>query len=218
MSSGEAEVSWLRRGFAQPGGALHSDDCPTPETLWDAVRGALPPDEIRAVVEHLAVCAACAEEWRLALALVSGESESAPEVRTARGRRALLGLVAASLVAAALGGSLLLRHAAGPDVGRSEMRGAEEATRSPDDGATLPRSEFLLRWTPVPGALSSDIAVFTDANEVVAQREGIQEDRYRVPAASLRPFASGSTLYWTVTFNLPAGRQLDSPTFRTRLR
>jgi hypothetical protein len=54
--------------------ALPTDDCPPPDTLLDAVGRALPPEARAAVIDHVAVCAVCAEAWRLARAIVGPEA------------------------------------------------------------------------------------------------------------------------------------------------
>lgn len=46
--------------------AVPSDDCPSPETLLDAYHRVLPQEEMDAVVDHISVCAVCAEAWRIA--------------------------------------------------------------------------------------------------------------------------------------------------------
>lgn len=40
--------------------------CPSPEEVWDAAHGALPPGRTAALVDHLAVCASCATAWWVA--------------------------------------------------------------------------------------------------------------------------------------------------------
>lgn len=52
--------------------ATPSDECPAPEDLLDALQGSVPEEERLAVVDHLAVCAVCAEAWRLAKLTVRG--------------------------------------------------------------------------------------------------------------------------------------------------
>lgn len=44
---------------------LPSDDCPTPDRLYDAWSRTAPPEERVTIVEHLASCPVCAEAWRL---------------------------------------------------------------------------------------------------------------------------------------------------------
>lgn len=46
--------------------SLPTDDCPPPEALFDAVSGALGPENRDAIVDHLSTCPVCAEAWRLA--------------------------------------------------------------------------------------------------------------------------------------------------------
>src|SRR5689334_24928550 len=67
MMMKDDELSRLRTAFTAPVPAAWSpESCPEPDRIWEAVRGELPPDEIREIVDHVAVCASCAEDWRIA--------------------------------------------------------------------------------------------------------------------------------------------------------
>ena len=78
MTSESEEESRLREAFAASTGTAAAG-CVAPETIVDALRGTLPPERVRAVVEHTAACPACAEDWRLAVAFgeLGGEDRSA---------------------------------------------------------------------------------------------------------------------------------------------
>src|SRR5438128_10363716 len=68
MNQDARELAKLRAAFTAPAAAAPApEDCPSPETIWAAVRGELPPQALREVVDHTARCAACAEDWRLAV-------------------------------------------------------------------------------------------------------------------------------------------------------
>ncbi|MEZ4239628.1 MAG: sigma-70 family RNA polymerase sigma factor [Myxococcota bacterium] len=63
----QAEDDRLRLLFASAfGRGRPADDCPAPDVLLDAVHAVDPPEARAAVIDHLAVCAVCAEAWRLA--------------------------------------------------------------------------------------------------------------------------------------------------------
>jgi hypothetical protein len=47
-------------------GATPTDECPPPEDLLDALQGRSPEPRRLEVIDHLAVCAVCADAWRLA--------------------------------------------------------------------------------------------------------------------------------------------------------
>ena len=65
----DQELASLRQAFAAD--SEQTDPAPhlTPETIWDAVHGKLQADVVRESVQHVATCATCAEEWRLARTL-----------------------------------------------------------------------------------------------------------------------------------------------------
>ncbi len=58
-------------------GAQPTDDCPTPEHLYEAFHKLLPMEETLSVLDHIATCAVCADSWRLA----SRTDAPAPERR-----------------------------------------------------------------------------------------------------------------------------------------
>jgi hypothetical protein len=105
MSQDDQELARLRAAFAAPAVAAPGpESCPAPETIWEAVRGELPPAELRQVVEHTASCAACAEDWRLAAELVrqpATAAETAPG-KVLQGRFGWRPLMAAAALAAGL--------------------------------------------------------------------------------------------------------------------
>ncbi|MFP5286809.1 MAG: zf-HC2 domain-containing protein, partial [Thermoanaerobaculia bacterium] len=75
------DLSGLRAAFTTPDPTSQDcASCPEPDRIWEAVRGELPPEEVRDIVDHVAVCASCAEDWRIA---VEFEKESARQEKTA---------------------------------------------------------------------------------------------------------------------------------------
>lgn len=196
----------LRRAFQETAGRPAAP-CPTPETIWDAVHGALPAAEIRPVVEHLAACPACALEWRLARELGGPAGEEAPAAagisrRQPRWRRFLPVAAAAGLVLAAAAGLLRFSpHGPAPDRGQPGVAAARLAPAA----TTLLRTNPVLRWAPgVPGA-SYDVNVTTADGAPVGRAEDLTEPRYRLPAASLAPLPARTRLLATLTVHGPDG-------------
>ena len=57
----------LRRAFeALSDGATFGDGCPAADDLYAAARGELSPERVTHLTNHLVVCGACAEAWRVA--------------------------------------------------------------------------------------------------------------------------------------------------------
>lgn len=216
----------LREAFAArtgpgPGGP---GACPAPERIYDAARGALPPGDVREVVEHLAVCPECAEAWRLAAAL---EEEARAAGEEAAFRPALrrpwylqplrvAATVALALVAVAVVWKVVQQPEEEP-----VWRGGELEIRSLiPEGEALAREEAVLRWTPVPEedatGTTYDLRVTTeDVFTSVAEADGLEEPRYAIPPEALEDIVPGTELLWRVEAHLEDGRSVASPTFTT---
>lgn len=216
------DLNRLRAAFAQPDDPPHPDQCPADSDIWEAVHGKLPPSGLREIVEHLASCSACAESWRMALALERPtEVEATPAenlpprllVLRRRWWRVSGGLAAA---AAALFALVIGFH--GGRRGEAPMviaqRGAVETRTAvrwltPDE-STLPRSGARLRWLGPPGA-TYDLTV-----ELIDERGGtkpvpiaaarsLAATEYTVPGSELVKVPAGALLHVTLTVHLPDG-------------
>jgi hypothetical protein len=206
----EMDLEALRRAFAAgPSMAPAPAECPSPATIWMAVRGELPADELRTAIDHLASCPACTEEWRLARSFgelsepAAAASEPQPPPRWQL-RTLTVWLTAAGL-AAALGVGGLLWRAPLP-----ALRGGPAAPSAPRlvaaAGEPRPRERCVLRWAGPEGA-RYDVEVRTLAGRRVSQVRGLAVGSYLVPAAHLAPLAPGTVLAWQVSATLPDGRR-----------
>jgi hypothetical protein len=84
----------IREGFLDPAVALEAGACPAPQVLWHAARGDLRADAMGEVLDHLALCGACTEDYRL----VRQVAQEEPRTAAAPG---LLARLAAAIVAPA---------------------------------------------------------------------------------------------------------------------
>jgi hypothetical protein len=218
----EGELAKLRRAFAAASQAAPAPAaCPSPEKIWEAVRGELPPAEVRAIVEHTAVCSACAEDWRLAMAL-QRPPEAASNVipaaeRFSAGRRLRnWGLAAAAVLGLSVVGLQFARQANDGAI----YRGGQETIQSlVEEGQSLPREQFLLRWSApeTPGA-TYDVEVSTEDLRVIASGDDLREPQLLVPASSLAGMPAGTRLLWKVDADLPEGGHRTSTTFVTTVQ
>ena len=212
----------LRAAFQAPAGpAPAPETCPAPETIWAGVRGELSPQQMREALDHVASCAACAEDWRLAAEIEREASRAA----TAAPGKVIVGrfgrfrsLAAAAAIAAGLLVAVNVYRDAGPQ--EPTYRNAEQTdVRSLlPEGTALPRQGAVLRWSPVPGATSYDVQVSTEDLQVVATAQGQTATEYRIPESGLRSLAPGTNLLWQVDAVFPDGTRQSSPTFTTPLK
>jgi hypothetical protein len=210
------EIVRLREAFAAETGTAPAG-CVPPEAIWAASRGAAPPAEVREVIEHTAICASCAEGWRLAVAFCDPGLAAVPVRRPSVSRLLRLsGLAAAAVLIVAVGGTMLINRPAPPE--RPVFRQAEQARIDSRIGAaeTLPRDRCELRWTPVgPPGTTYAVTVSTPDLRVVASAKELAAPAFQVPAATLAGLPSPATLLWRVDATLPDGPHLTSPTFTT---
>lgn len=217
------ELSRLREAFAAPAkGAPEPEACPPSDRIWLAVRGELPPDELREIVDHVAVCPACAEDWRIAMVFEEESRAPAPAVpiparpKTATARHRAWMAIAASIVVAAVGFQLY-RQPEVPDQ-MASYRGGEQTGVQSLVQEPLARDAFVLRWTPSPEAESYTLQVSTTAFDPLFRADGLTGTSCQVPAGELAPLRSGDKVLWTVTPVARGGGRLPSQTFPASLK
>lgn len=215
MISRTSEDERLRRAFAA-GSQRPSPEggCPEPDRLWAAASGELPVAERRAIVDHTARCAACAEDFRLAAHVAGGVPRVRPAavVREFPKRRWLTGVLAAAAVMAVMMVGLQgwVVRTTGPDVYRS---GEERAIASLlGSEPRLPRDAVVLRWEGPKGA-RYDVFVQTTRLEEVSQARDLVASEFHVPAEDLASLPAGTRLFWRVEAILSDGSRLPSKAF-----
>lgn len=225
MNQDDPQLARLRAAFAAPDAAPAPESCPSPETIWSAVLGELPPQQLREVLDHVASCAACAEDWRLAADLNRQQAAETATVpgKVIQGRFGWRSLYTAAAVAAALligvsvyranevapGQAPAYREAEAPNAGIRSLLPSGEA---------LPRQGAVLRWSPLPGAVSYDVEVSTEDLQPVAAAKGQTTAEYRLPESALAALPPGTRLLWRVDAVHADGSRESSQTFTTPLR
>lgn len=212
----DEDLSRLRVAFTAPD-AGSPGSCPEPDRIWEAVRGELPPEEVREIVDHVAVCASCAEDWRIAMEFEkeSARQETAAVVRSFPARRFQPWIAAAAAALVLTVGGVYVRETTKPGP-VAEYRGEKTGIRSLA-GETRPRQAFVLPWTPVEGAESYDLLVTTAELSTVADPRGLATAQFQVPESALADLPDGARLHWRVTAVFPDGARTQSPTFTTAL-
>jgi len=223
------EVARLREAFAAGTGRPAPEACPAPGRLWEAAAGDLPADELRTVVDHLAECPDCSEEWRLALAVREETEErvrhpepaAAPSARWSALPRTVRQWAAAAAVAViGLGlAGVWWSQQQGPD-GPAVYRDAEDVAIESllPEGEPLSREEPVLHWSAGPEGSTYDVLVSTeDTADFVAEATGLAEPEYRLPDEALESLPSGATIFWQVEATTPEGGRIASVTFVTKI-
>ncbi len=216
MTMKDDEISRLRVAFTTPvPTAWNSGSCPDPDRIWEAVRGELPPEEIREIVDHVAVCASCAEDWRIAMEFEKQAQQKEAEVYPFPPRRFQPWIAAAAAALVLTVGGEYVRQRQNP-VETAEYRGEKTEIRSLA-GEARARQAFALSWTPVEGAESYDLLVTTAELDTVADPKDLTSTQYQVPASALADLPAAAQLHWRVTAVFPDGERKQSPTFTTAL-
>jgi anti-sigma factor ChrR (cupin superfamily) len=216
----EQAVERLRAAFAElAADAVPGADCPDPGRLWAALHGEGSAAERREVALHAIACPACAEAWRLARSLsgdATGQRErAAPHVFAPPAGRnvrwwAAAGLAASLLLAAGLALFSWRSRPVEPPVYRAQP--GESIVSLVPDGAVLPRTRCLLRWSGPAGA-RYDLLVATSDMRPLVRVPRLEASEYLVAADALAALPAGARLLWQVEADLPGGSRLPSSTF-----
>ena len=168
----------LREAFLAATSAVPDQPCPSPDVLWHAARGDLAPGAMGDVLDHVAACGPCTDDFRLA----REAARDAPAARPSSPWERLLAPLAspifavASVVLAGVCLALLLRDRPAPIVVTSPPRAEAPVAPAPaaevapigsfvaelrltgdvvlrggaaaPDAVTIPRGPVLLRLLP----------------------------------------------------------------------
>jgi len=220
MSTDTSSLQKLQEAFTSIPAGSPGGDCPDPDRLCAAVRLELPPEERREIVRHTAVCAACAEDWRVSWAFWKKEQESdgnGSGGKVLNGpwrafkkslKKSLPQVAAAGLVLAAVGvGGWLFQDAAQPDAHRSgrSLAPASAATELlTDEGAVFAKDQVRLAWTPGPEGSRYKVEILTLDGQLLFSAANLTDPRLEVPADELAQTSSTGELYWQVTWFAPS--------------
>ncbi|HEX3130740.1 MAG TPA: zf-HC2 domain-containing protein [Thermoanaerobaculia bacterium] len=215
------ELVRLRTAFAAPAvsgtSAPEPEACPPSDTIWLAVRGELPPDDLREILDHIAACPACAEDWRIAMEF-EGESRAVVPVPVPPRPADWISkyrawAVAATILLAVVGFQIRNRTPQPPPGYRSGQEQMIETTLP--ENAPLSRRSFTLTWRGIPEAASYNLTltVVTDDMKPIHDATGLTSTTYTVPESAFAGVASGTKILWNVTPVSRDGALLEGHTF-----
>ncbi|MCA9706939.1 MAG: hypothetical protein KDK70_13885 [Myxococcales bacterium] len=201
----------LREGLAHvPDRAAPAPGAPTPDELWAAAHGELPPREALRVVDQALADPVAWEEWRLLQAfeeelLAQGDEPAAndgPDDEQGRPRWGWItvgvGLAAALVAVISMPREAELRPAEVDDAAtfRAAPQSGPSSLLAPDQA--LPRDAFELRWEPGPEGARYELQVSTAEPRLLVHERGLTEARFVVPAAALDGVPAGGAVLWRV--------------------
>ncbi len=212
MSDEAARLERMRAALAslrEPGADAGS--CGSAEEIWGAGRGELPAEHAARLLDHSLSCPACAEAWRLAAELETGDAPVETVTRT--GRRWGLAAAAAAVLAVILWLSPWSPSGSG-DAAEFRTDESVPSIRSliPED-RPLARDACVLRWrSDLEGAVYT-VEVATEDATVLARQAALHEPSFTVPREALEPLPAGAKIVWRVEAVLLDGTRVDSPAF-----
>lgn len=222
MTPDRSRIDPLQRSFwAAEAAPSRTGGCPEPELIWDAAHARLAADAACQVVEHIAVCGACAADWRLALRSemeipAQPTAPTVPHPSRAWGRKALLAAAAVLILAGALLTGREAFHEPTPATGFRSQEEMEIRALIPED-RPVPKDRTVLRWTPIPAATAYDIEISTIDLKVLVKTGDLTQPEFTVPPAALQQLGPDRTLVWRVEARIRGGRRVVSQAFLTRI-
>ena len=190
----------------------------TREQVWRAVSGQLPTAERRALIDRTATDAACAEAWRVAHEMwlaFHPVDRVVPWHRRTSWTSPWLAAAAALAVATTIGLLSLLDNQTGDEFRASP--GYVVTSRVAAD-TPLPRTRFLLQWSPVAERSRYDLRVTTEDLQVLATATDLTGSQFIVPSTQLAAVPDGANVFWQVDASLPTGERITSTTFVVQVR
>ena len=210
MNPQQEEFEKLSRAWAARDQSSAHEQHPDPEELYEAASGNLDRDRRLEIIDHVAKCAECTQAWRIALEV------GARSTKTSVTRHPWHFALAASVILAV---GLVTYLVIPVDQGTPQYReGADPLAPVSAIGSTLPRDQFVLRWSAGPPGTtylvrvsSADLAPLLDQSDIAATELAI-------PGSVLANVKAGDELFWQVEARLPDGRRVASHTYAVRVQ
>lgn len=229
------ELARLRAAFTGAAGpcpqAPEPDSCPAPDRIWLGVRGELPPDELRSLLDHVATCQACVEDWRIAKEFedesAAGESPGPGETPREEPRRAersrwsrfptRIAAAAAILLASAFGFQVYQQSQAPQTTRTAAYRTTAQVTieSALEAGSSLPRDRFVVSWrsTGSVASYSFSASVATGMEAPFFRADDLTSSQVRIPAHDLAGLRSGEKVMCLIKAYSADGVELKARTF-----
>lgn len=212
MSRQQEEFEKLSRAWVareQSSAHEHSEQHPDAEELYEAASGNLGRERRLEIIDHVARCAECTQAWRIALEVgARGAQVSVPQ------RPWRFALAASVILAVGLVTYLVIPF----DHGTPQYReGVDPLAPVAAIGSTLPRDQFVLRWSAGPPGTTYGVRLSTADLAPLLAKSDIAVAELIVPSSVLANVKAGEELLWQVEAKLPDGRRVASQTYVVRV-
>lgn len=224
MKVEDSQTDRLKQAFQALETRLQGNEpCPSAEQIWDAQKGLLSAEQTHNIIDHTSRCGSCAEEWRLAEALMPQDADSG-KTGGKLVRFPVLVPAAALVVAAVLVLAFGLQFSGSQNIPPAEVTYRDPGASSQivsliASGASLPRDAFALKWDHQgKGNITYDLKVQTESLEEVLMVSRLEQSEYLLDSSTLEGLPSGTKLLWQVVVRIDGEQVKLSPTFMTTLQ
>ena len=194
----------LRELYQQATAGADREGCPSRDQLAALAAGGAAGRDRGRILDHVASCNRCAREVQALRRLEPRPREVANELepgagvpRPAARFRRRHGLLAAGLVAVALGGTTLLNPRS-PAPAAGVVRSAAEAAARPAPDSRLEAAPAELSWPPQQGATGYRVRLFDAGAQVLWDGEPVAAPAWQLPPAARENLLPGRSYFWTV--------------------
>jgi hypothetical protein len=209
VSPQQEEFEKLSRAWAARDQSSAHEQHPDAEELYEAAAGNLERERRLQIIDHVAKCAECTQAWRIALEVGAREAKVSVTQQPWR-----FALAASVILAVGLVTYLVVPF----DRGTPEYRqGVDPLAPVSTIGSTLPRDQFVLRWSAGPAGTTYLVRLSTADLATLLVKSDVTATELLVPSSVLANIKSGQELLWQVEAQLPDGRRVVSQTFVVRV-
>jgi len=209
VSPQQEELEKLSRAWAARDQSSAHEQHPDAEELYEAAAGNLDRARRLEIIDHVAKCAECTQAWRIALEVGAREAKVPVTQRPWR-----FALAASVILAVGLVTYLVIPV----DHETPQYReGVDPLAPVSAIGSTLPRDQFVLRWSAGPAGTTYLVRLSTADLGSLLVKSDIAATELVVPGSVLANVKTGEELLWQVEAQLPDGRRVVSETYAVQL-
>jgi hypothetical protein len=209
VSPQQEELEKLSRAWAARDQSSAHEQHPDAEELYEAAAGNLDRARRLEIIDHVAKCAECTQAWRIALDVGAREAKVPVTHRPWR-----FALAASVILAVGLVTYLVIPV----DHETPQYREVVDPLAPVSAiGSTLPRDQFVLRWSAGPPGTTYLVRLSTADLASLLVKSDIAVTELVVPGPVLANVKTGEELLWQVEAQLPDGRRVVSQTYVVRV-